>query len=280
MQIASLWRLFLGTRTALRNWPTTATVGCLVSPSRFLPEWNPLAKSRLADKLLDLDLRNGLRIRCKASEFPPFLEAFVVHAYDLPGIRWNAVETIVDIGANVGMATLWLATVAPGCRIVAVEPSPEAAGRLRSNIARNALSSRVTVIEAAVGATDGDAVLDVGGQSPTARLRDDGSGVKVRLMTLRQVLDHSKIERLDVLKMDCEGAEYEILETAGPVLDRVGAIVGEFHLVTGRHPQDLARILTSAGFSVRLTADRAGLGTIVAQRFDASMENPSSSPRT
>ncbi len=266
MHIPSIWGLLTGTRRELRNWAITAPLGCLVAPSRFLPPWNPLARSRLADRLLTLRLRNGMEIQCKASEFPPFLEAFVLRTYDIPGFDWTGARTVIDVGANVGIATLWLALQNPQMRIVAVEPSPDAIRRLRRNIHANALDDRVRVIEAAVGRESGHAVVATDVQSPTARVLETGPGALVRVMTLGEVFTEVGVDRIDVLKLDCEGAEYDVVDTAGDALARVGTIIGEYHPVPRRSPHELAARLSAAGFDVLLAEDHIGLGTFLARR--------------
>ena len=69
---------------------------------------------------------------------------------------------VFDVGANCGAFTLPLATAAgPGSRIVAFEPNPVMAARLRTNLALNGLTESVHVVEVALGAQDGEAPLNL-----------------------------------------------------------------------------------------------------------------------
>ncbi|MDQ6949991.1 MAG: FkbM family methyltransferase, partial [Actinomycetota bacterium] len=68
--------------------------------------------------------------------------------------------------------------------------------------------------------------------------------------SLASVLDDTGMADVDVIKMDCEGAEFEIVPSlGGDLLGRVRAIIGEYHPFPGRGPKDLRRELESAGFS-------------------------------
>ncbi|MGH9543466.1 MAG: FkbM family methyltransferase [Terriglobales bacterium] len=53
-------------------------------------------------------------------------------------------------------------------------------------------------------------------------------GRPLATITLEELMAQTQIDRIDVLKLDCEGSEFSILENTGS-LDRIGAIVGEFH---------------------------------------------------
>jgi FkbM family methyltransferase len=259
MHIHSLRTLFRDMRRQLRNWPTVAPLGSLVSANRYLPPNNILMRSRLSRRRMLLKVRNGMEIECRADEFAPFLEVFVALSYDIPGLDWSTVRTIVDIGANVGMATLWYASQAPNARILAVEPSREAARLLRGNIARNGLEHRIIVEAVALGRERGTAVLDTSGSTITGRVRSGGPGLNVPVWTLSDVLRKHDLEHVDVLKIDCEGSEYDIFDGAVDVLPNVARIIGEFDTVDDRGPSDLKRMLESAGFEVRLDPEASGL---------------------
>jgi FkbM family methyltransferase len=129
----------------------------------------------------------------------------------------------VDVGANIGLYTVLLASLAgPGGRVVAFEPGAAARSRLHANVAHLA---QVTVLPDALGARAGTAVLSRwSGNAGAATLRDSGwpdpierAPVAVRrLDEVPQVMDAGEI---DFLKVDVEGWESEVFAGATRLLE-------------------------------------------------------------
>jgi hypothetical protein len=102
----------------------------------------------------------------------------------------------------------------------------------------------------------------------------DAATDQVDVLTLDELLDRLGIERVDFLKLDCEGAEYGILNTATDVLlQRIGCISLEFHDL--KRPDatglDLVKRLKAAGFELlhfshSTTTMNLNYGRIVAWR--------------
>jgi asparagine synthase (glutamine-hydrolysing) len=143
-------------------------------------------------------------------------EAWLQEAYRLPFDV--APTTLIDLGAHIGLVTIWLA-LRYGCsRIVAVEPLPANVQLLRSNLARDGVQA--TVIPAAVGRPPGSEVFSQASESSAGRL---GQGSRqVRVVTPSIVLNQlSGDGAVDVMKIDIEGSEHSIFEGDLGWLDRV-----------------------------------------------------------
>lgn len=239
-----------GMRAELRNWYAVCPPAWVVHPSRFPPRRGCL-DSRVAQLKVRLRLRNGMTLRCRLNEFEGFLSAFVIRDYDSPAIDWASARTIIDVGANVGASVLWFAMHAPQARLIAVEPAPEVFATLDQNVTENGLQGRVTAMQVAIEGEGGTRYMDPHAYSLAARTeRVRGAhSAEVEALTLKELLERTGVSRVDVLKLDCEGAEYEIILRAGhDVLSRVGAIVGEFHGGTVHVASDLAGCLADHGF--------------------------------
>lgn len=222
-------------------------------------------RRRLPPKESRVDLRDGTSITAPADEPLLFLfrEIWVDRSYDPAEEIGSAPCMIVDIGAHVGLFSIWAASRCPRARIVAVEPSPRAARYLRANVARNHLG-QVTVVEAACGGSRRRAVLHRRGAEMMSSLYADrvgtSDGVEVDVITLEDVFRANGVERCDLLKLDCEGAEYEIVLGAGPAaLGRVRRVVMECHRGGAATPLDLERHLAASGFDVRRTPSMDGI---------------------
>ena len=126
--------------------------------------------------------------------------------------------TFVDVGANVGGYSFWVASrMAPTGRVVAVEPNPQLARQLRYNVRASGQADRIAVVEAAVSAARGTGALTVEARnSGEGRLLGDGeeggrATIPVRVVTLADVVEEAGIERVDCLKVDVEGLEAEVI---------------------------------------------------------------------
>jgi FkbM family methyltransferase len=196
-----------------------------------------------------------------------FDEIWIRQSY-LP-VAWTAAATtgtatraggpiVVDVGANVGVFCLWAARRLGAARIVAVEPSPRMARALRANLERNNLE-HVTVLEAALGAERGQAVLyKRGAEVMDTLFQRDNYGSRfepagtVKIVTLEDVFTDLEINHCELLKLDCEGAEYEILFGASDAaLAKVRHIAAEYHVgLNDYEPTSLQRFLEGKSFAV------------------------------
>lgn len=126
--------------------------------------------------------------------------------------------TFVDIGANVGGYALFVAALAgPHARILAIEPQPEIFERLVFNVRQNPFGS-IKALECAVADQDGDITMFLdtknSGESSMrfVTMREQGKSVRVAGKTLATILAEERLDRLDALKIDVEGAEELVLD--------------------------------------------------------------------
>lgn len=115
---------------------------------------------------------------------------------------------VVDVGAHIGVFSTTIHRRNPLSRIIAVECCPENVAALRKNIGNFA-----TVIQATVSYGQNEARL---------------TSVHPKTVTLENIVDQCRLDRIDVLKLDCEGDEFSILDNT-TLLDRISMIVGEYH---------------------------------------------------
>ena len=163
--------------------------------------------------------------------------------------------TAADIGGYVGSVGIALALDNPGLRVVIVEPVPPNADIIRTNIAMNGLTDRVTLIEGAAG-KGGEPVTVWYGYTGTVSAEhhafvgnstlayDDGAMLPHETAEYEAIgLDDLVAEygELAFLKIDTEGAEWAFLDS--PALSEVETCVGEWHPVRGHTMGDLLALL-------------------------------------
>ena len=203
------------------------------------------------------------------------METCLERQYDVavPVLRDDA--TVVDIGAGVGDFTVHVARRVPRGRVVAYEPDPGSYALLEANVAANRAGNVVPVCAAVGGGAD---ELLLHGASRAAErsttVASGEGGMPGPATTLDRILGEPGIGRCDLLKIDCEGGEFDILLSASPsTLARIGHVVLEYHdEATAFRHGDLVRFLEKSGFSVRLRPDplRGGFGLLDATNVQES----------
>lgn len=140
-------------------------------------------------------------------------------------------QVVVDVGANIGISAAYFATRSATTRVHCYEPSPVNIDRLAANVAQ--FGERVSVVPKAVGPTAGrlqfnaDPVGRYGGLITETYPYGAEHPIEVDAVEINQVLADvlDREGRIDVLKLDTEGAEIPtILAADGALLARVGVI--------------------------------------------------------
>jgi len=136
---------------------------------------------------------------------------------------------ILDAGANIGMASLWLRARYPTAELHCFEPASENFDLLRQNVAG---LPRTYCVHAALGAAVGELRLAMPGSHSDNRIVAEATGADtevVQCTTGAAYLERMGLECVDLLKIDVEGYEIEVVRGFAPFLARVRAIVGEVH---------------------------------------------------
>jgi FkbM family methyltransferase len=197
------------------------------------------------DASRSIRLASGIQIRYRLNrgDLQSIREVWLNQAYRVPA-DLGAVKTIVDLGANIGLTSLYLAATHQPRRLVAVEPDSANAELVRQNLALNGIHG--SVLEAAVAATDGVAYFQDDTRSNVGHLA--ATGRAVRAVSMDTVLAELGTDVVDILKMDIEGGEEDVLSGDLAWLTNVRCLVVEFHpglVDSGR----LARLLEAHGFT-------------------------------
>lgn len=180
-------------------------------------------KSRLIR--LHADLPDGNRIT-----YRPYDRRIIdeIYAGCYQWAIFNPSDIVVDVGANIGGFTLLAARrVGPTGRVVAVEPEPENFLLLRRNVRQNGFAN-VRLIQAAVDAQAGRRTLYRSGDPAMHTLLPRyADGVGVAVTTLDLVEREEDLPRVDVLKIDVEGAELRVLQGAAEILKKTRQVILE-----------------------------------------------------
>lgn len=160
-------------------------------------------------------------------------EIFVQEEYLPPELLIaDEILRIVDVGANVGYSVIYWASLFRNAAIEAFEPHPETLRALRANLELNGLTERVTIFPVAAGTQNTTALLTDAGVCSNLTQDRSSDGYEVSVRDFFETVGSCQI---DLLKMDCEGAEYDLIADPRFANLNVTTMVLEWH-ATERRP--------------------------------------------
>ena len=227
--------------------------------------WRPYFSS---DPLPTLHLRCGLRLHHTIADgpVPTVFEVFADKCYssyfDIP-----KEGVILDIGANIGVFTLYCTEISDNVFIYAYEPNPKTNETLRRNIVANNLEDRVKIYDEAVGRARSDfriwtnvPSLIASGYGATAPSHEEGS-ITVPMVDLNEVVDRVG-QSVELLKIDIEGAEADLLEAASLLtLNKIKRVVLEYHEYLGTDALTRCNsVLEASGFVCQVRPNKRDHG--------------------
>jgi FkbM family methyltransferase len=171
--------------------------------------------------------KHSVQLRIDTSDFCAYCDVltFETKSYD-PQIGGFAPKTIVDIGAHIGMASIFFALKYPMARIVAVEPESSNFAALVRNTAPY---EKITPVRAAIWREDGFVSIGPSNMHVKGAFEIVENGPeRVRAVTMSTLMGELGLDTIDLLKMDIEGAELEVFESC-PWINHVRVIAIELH---------------------------------------------------
>ena len=189
-----------------------------------------------------------------------FREVFLDRDYMCLDDQIREASTIVDIGGHLGFFAMYAGILNPSARIFVYEPDERNFGILKRHLKENRIDNVMAKNVAVVGSGADNAKMRdfyLNEDSHNHSLLDlEGrvKVVKVPVKSFSSVIGEGK----DLVKMDCEGGEFEIFEGIDKgVLDRVGGFYVEYHeYESGMKVDSIVNVLREGGFKIRKTPSR------------------------
>ena len=182
----------------------------------------------------------------------------------------KASHEIIDVGAHIGVFSVYASVLNPKVKIIAFEPEEANIALLRENLKLNNVQN-VVVKGVALGAKDGSKNFFVNADSHNHSFFDVNvplKKIKVQVQSLGKILQ--KAEVVDLVKMDSEGAEFEILNSlSSEEFAKVKAFYIEYHeYYDDMRSEDLIKLIQRNGFKTKSIPSRYNkrMGFIFAER--------------
>lgn len=173
---------------------------------------------------------------------------------------------IIDLGAHIGMSVVYFKMLFPKSKILAFEPVPYNFEILKKNVEENQLEN-VELVQAVVAPKAG--ILRI--QEPIGEGAwrsgagiipkgwkgiQDNREIKVEAVGIQDLLS----EKVDILKMDIEGMEYEVIRNMGPNIRNIANMIIEVHPRKDHRIEEIQKTLIQNRFRLEINRDESSLG--------------------
>ena len=179
------------------------------------------------------DIKFPISLRVPSSDIPTYKQVFINQDYDF--LVETPPKVIVDAGANIGLASVYFANKYPGAMIIAIEPEKANFELLKRNVEpyRNVIpihsalwnrNETIKLVDPGIGSW--------GFMTEETNTSENTLGKfshTVKPMTLGKIIADYQLNKIDILKIDIEGAEKEVFEDTSSWIGKVEALIIELH---------------------------------------------------
>ena len=177
-------------------------------------------------------------LRTGDSDVETFRQVFINEEYNIEGLP-SDIRVIVDLGANIGLSALYFASRYPDAKILAVEPDRSNFVLLRRNTMQ--IAERCETLNAAIWGEDTELLVKThtedgrylggwGVQTIDEKTSAGMRAAKVEAVSMTSLKTRFRLDKIDILKVDIEGAEFELFSLGDlSWLDSVRSVVVETH---------------------------------------------------
>lgn len=196
----------------------------------------PLTYYRLTkNKFVILKLKSGLKIklRVNSTDLQAFLNVWIIQEYQgEQGFEINNDDVIIDIGGHIGLFALYCSQFCKNGKIFSFEPIKENYDLLIDNIEQNNIIN-VKPFNVAVSDKVGRVPIYLSDDDHAAHsfYKVGKKSIEIETTTLENIIQSEDIKKCNLLKLDCEGAEYEIIDSlTNSTIRKIERISLEYHL--------------------------------------------------
>lgn len=179
------------------------------------------------------ETKNGLKItlRVNSTDLMAFTHVWLIQEYSAPGFELHNDDIILDIGAHIGLFSLFASQFCKNGKIFCFEPIKENYEELVNNIKINNIKNIISFNCAVSNKTEKIKIYLNDDESGHSMFLENSNYVEVDSISIIDILQKNAIDKCNFLKLDCEGAEYEIINLLSEnYLQRIEKTVIEYHM--------------------------------------------------
>ena len=208
-----------------------------------------------------------MKMRVKSTDLMQLTTIWLTREYEAPGFEIKDTDTIIDVGGHIGLFMLFCEQFCHKGKIYCFEPASDNYKIFLDNTKMNNFKN-VFPFNIAVSKQDGKIPLylndDTSGHSIFLK---NSNSIQVDSITLQKIFDLNNIEKCNLLKLDCEGSEYEIIDSLPEsYFSMIDKMIIEYHFAE-KYPKlltNLIKKLERTSFSVDVKKLSGDMGLIFA----------------
>ena len=179
------------------------------------------------------DCKHPFWLRVPSSDVPTYDQVFIKEEYRF--LVESPPEIIVDAGANIGLASIYFANKYPDAKIIALEPEQSNFELLKKNVSpyRNIVpvqsalwdkNEKINLVDPGLGEWGFRTEVKNSAENPREKICH-----QVTAMTVDRIIKEFNLEKIDILKIDIEGAEREVFTDTSAWIEKVSSLIVELH---------------------------------------------------
>ena len=248
-------QVFLESRKIFKNWYIFPKIYFKLSKKKF-----SIFETKSGMKIM---------IRTDSTDLMALTNVWMINEYNIDDYGITENDTVIDIGAHIGLFSLRVSNFCTKGKIFSYEPIKDNFECLISNLKLNQLEH---VLPFNLAVSSDSSKLDI-------FLNDDESGhsifskknkkISVDSISLKEIFDQNEIKICKLLKLDCEGSEYSIIEALpSEYFERIDNIVIEYHLADSKpeYSKKLINKIKNAGFTIETKPHYNDMGFLIAKK--------------
>ena len=255
--------------------PTTEKLKIILRVIKLFKNWwlYPIVYLKLIKKsTVIIETKKGVKIllRVNSTDLMALTHVWLIEEYAKKNFDIKSSDTVIDIGAHIGLFTLHASQNCKNGNIYSYEPVKENFNVLKENITINNLKN-VKIFNLAVSKSNSTIKLFMNNdESGHSMFSKSSENIIVNSTSLMKIFDENNIKKCNFLKLDCEGAEYEIIKNLPlEYFQKIDKLVIEYHMADS-HPEfliELKEILLRQNFKIETKKLFSDIGFLYAKKI-------------